>query len=238
MGSAISPLLIGYDTRAEAAIAASELAAYALRAAILHKGHASIAVSGGSTPGAMFAHLSAAELDWDKVQLGLVDERFVPPDHDASNEKLVRESLLQNAAAAASFLPMWRENVRAEQAAQAVDAAYAAHVPFDFILLGMGPDGHTASWFPGARNLRQALYADAPCVVAIDAKGCKVAGRNTQRLTLSLPAIASGRKAVLLIYGNEKRDVLDEALSKALEACPVRGAIEALGSRLTVIWAE
>ena len=101
----------------------------------------------------------------------------------------------------------------------------------------MGTDGHTASWFPGAPDLEQALDRTGRTVISIDAQGCPVAGEQTERVTLTLKAISTARHAVLLIFGEEKRDVFLSALTRPVQERPIRAVIEALGKQLIVIWA-
>jgi 6-phosphogluconolactonase len=227
-------LLLDFKTREDASQATAELAQNALFEGLRVRGKASLAVSGGSTPGPMFDTLSKADIDWASVSIGLVDERCVPPDHDASNERLVRRTLLQHKAAKADFLPLWS---RVEQFTQDANRLYTSRVPFDFVLLGMGNDGHTASWFPGAKNLSDALDDREQAVVSIDAAGCPVAGEITNRLTMTRRAISSAKHAVLLIFGDEKRRVFETAMTKPINDFPVRAAVEGLGQRLVVCWA-
>ncbi|MCA8901581.1 MAG: 6-phosphogluconolactonase [Hyphomonas sp.] len=228
-----------FATRAEAAEFAGALISGALETAVADKGRASLFVSGGSTPGPLFDLLSEADLPWTNVTLGLVDERWVAPEDPASNERLVRARLLKGRAGAAGFLPMRTIEESADVAARGRNLAYAPHCdPADIVLLGMGNDGHTASWFPGSSGL---LYALSPeqdeSVVAIDATGCPVAGENVHRLTLTGPAVARARQAVMLLFGNDKLDVLERALSSDPTDMPVRHAIDKLGPCLTVVWA-
>ena len=228
-----------FETRAGAADAAADAIIAGLTAGLSGGGTASLMVSGGSTPGPVFDRLSDAVLDWQNVTLGLVDERWVDPESSASNENLVRRHLHRNQAAAAAFLPMWAPGMSAAQAAEKQSDAYRPHCqPINVVLLGMGGDGHTASWFPGAVNLADAVGSDVTRTVAyIDASGCPVAGANIERLTLTLPAIARAEHAILLINGMEKRGVLTAAIMGEPDEFPVRYAIDALGSRLTIYWA-
>ncbi len=121
-----------------------------LAAAIAARGTASLAVSGGSTPKAFFRSLSRRELDWSKVTVTLVDERFVPPENDRSNHRLVADNLLKDGAAEARFVPLYQAAETAEAAAAIASGRTASlGAPLDVVVLGMGTDGHTASFFPG-----------------------------------------------------------------------------------------
>lgn len=230
---------LAHATREEAADFAARMASGVLAAAIEDSGRASFMVSGGSSPAPVFNRLSKTDLAWDRVTVGLVDERWVGPEHAGSNEALVRQNLLTGKAGAAGFLPM---KTSAETAAAAVEdrgLAYRPHCdPIDLILLGMGSDGHTASWFPNTRGLKAAMHAgEGATVAAIDATGCEIAGQYADRMTLTGPAIIDSDAAMLLIFGEDKREVLDSALKMSPEDMPVRYAIDGLGPRLTIIWA-
>ena len=117
------------------------------------------------------------------------------------------------------------------------DMAYAPHcAPADVVLLGMGEDGHTASWFPGSAGLSEALASETT-IASIDATGCPVAGNHTQRITLTGKAVTSAAAAILLIFGDSKKAVFEAALAAPVDEKPVRFAIDKLGPRLTVVWA-
>ena len=127
-------------------------------------------------------------------------------------------------------------------AAEAVNSRNLAYVPHcdppSFILLGMGPDGHTASWFPGSVSLSGLLDPGAGEMVRLsDATGCPVAGGSPIRLSLTRPAIARAEAAVLLIFGEDKLQVLEAALTASHEDYPVRAALDDLADRLQIIWA-
>src|SRR5690606_82450 len=124
--------------------------AQAIMVRLKEAGSFTLAVSGGRSPIPLFERLATLELDWPRVHIQLVDERFVPPDHPDSNEGLVRRHLLVDNAAAADFHGLYQADASIEQA---VAYANANLRPVDLAILGMGEDGHTASIFPGARQL-------------------------------------------------------------------------------------
>ncbi|MEH6410085.1 MAG: 6-phosphogluconolactonase [Hyphomonas sp.] len=230
---------LSHTTREEAVDFAARMAAGVLEAAIEDSGRASFLVSGGSTPILLFDRLANTELAWDRVTVGLVDERWVSPVDAGSNERLVRHHLLTGKAGAAGFVPMKTDAPTASKAVADRAMAYKPHCdPIDLILLGMGNDGHTASWFPGSKGLKNAMHAQADvAVAAVDATGCPVAGSMPHRLTLTGPAIVDSDAAILLMFGADKRDVFEAALKSDPAEKPIRFAVDGLGPRLTVIWA-
>jgi 6-phosphogluconolactonase len=227
--------LTEFPTRAAASEAVAEVAARALGADIAERGRASLFVSGGSTPEASFRALAATPLDWARVTVGLVDERWVTPNDAESNERLVRLHLLHGRAGAAGFLPMWMPARSCAEAAADRDAAYAPHcAAASFVLLGMGADGHTASWFPGMLGLADvATSGESGAVAAVTAP----AARTAQRMTLTGTAISRAKAAALLVFGDEKRAKLETARKADPLHCPVRFAIDGLGDRLKIMWA-
>ncbi len=231
----MAPEIISCETREAAALTVAHFAARALQADLDARGRAGLFVSGGSTPKGTFEALSGAALDWSSVTVGLVDERWVAPGHPESNERLVRTHLLTGAAGAAGFLPMWTFADDYETAARERDGAYATHCgAASFVLLGMGDDAHVASWFPGSDSLGALVAPDGKrCVMAVEAEGAV----TPKRLTLTGPAVFRARQAALLIFGAEKRAVLDAAMESDPMKCPVRFAIDGLGNRLFVVWA-
>ena len=235
--SGLAHEFMAFDNREQATRFATQFIVGGLEKALESKATASLMVSGGSTPGGVLDALTAAELDWSRVMVGLVDERWVDPEHSASNERLVRSRLLKGRAGAAGFLPMKTVDGTPQEAAHDRDMAYAPHcTPADVLLLGMGEDGHTASWFPGSNGLAEALESDAT-ITCIDATGCPVAGNHTERMTLTGKAVTGAAAVILLIFGESKKAVLERALNAPVEDMPVRYAIDKLGPRLTVVWA-
>lgn len=188
--------------------------------AIAAKGKATLAVSGGATPRLFFDKLSRAELAWARVTVTLVDERQVPESSERSNARLVRRHLLQNKAAAAKFVPLF-DNAEAGKTSA-----------FDVAILGMGSDGHTASFFPGADRLAEALDSDTPQrLIEINAPGA-----GEPRLTFTLPVLEAAGRLALHIEGAEKKTVLNRALGEGPEEdMPVRAVLRSQ-TPVTLYW--
>lgn len=189
-----------------------------VRAALLRREWAVLAVPGGGTPGPLFDLLSASELDWSRVIVLPGDERCVPADHPRSNAGMIRARLLRGPAAAARLVELW----------PADPAAIEALLPLDVALVGMGEDMHTASLFPGASALPLALAADAPALLAIEAPGA-----SEPRITLSARVLTAAFGLHVLITGAAKR----AALERAQGLLPEQAPIAALLPRATVHWA-
>ena len=204
-----------------------------LRAAIDARGRALIGVSGGSTPRESFRHLSDQELDWSRVTITLCDDRWVPPTSDRSNEHLLRETLLRNKAAAATFAPLYIDSSDPEPALPKVQANIGKlALPFDVIVLGMGSDGHTASLFPGGDHLDEASNPDATARVL----PMRAPDAPEPRITLTLSALIDTRALYLHIEGADKKAVFDKAMTSDDPPAPIRAVLKA--SRVTpiVIW--
>ena len=194
-----------------------------LEAAIAQRGVATLAVSGGSTPRPLFERLSQLTLDWTRVTITQVDERWVDEHHPDSNARLIREHLLQNFAAAASFVSMktpGNSPFDAEAAAGKKLSTFAQGI--DVVVLGMGEDGHTASFFPGATTLARALdpSGDKLCIAVAPPSA------PHQRMTLSLAALLRTDNIYLHITGEAKLDVLQQAATPGSEEeLPIRSVL-------------
>jgi 6-phosphogluconolactonase len=205
--------LIEFATREELAQASAECIADALNMAIAARGGACAALSGGATPEPAYRALAALSLDWPKVTFLLVDERFVPPDHPASNENMLRRALASPLSAGAQLIPMFAANASLAEAARRANENYAGqHI--DIALLGMGQDGHIASWFLQSRELVTALDPNNKAtVMAVHAPG---AAGSSERLTLTLAAIARAERRLLLIAGPAKRALIENGAPIAM----------------------
>lgn len=208
-----------YADRGEQASRLASIVADELRAALSSGGTATLAVPGGTTPGAFLTALSEARLDWSRVTVLPTDERVVAPDDARSNARLVRETLLRNAAGAATLLELVSTAPVTDLQLAAAEAVLRARLPLDVCVLGMGDDMHTASLFPGADGLGQALAGDGGHTV------CRISapGAPEPRITLTASVLAGARHCHLLIAGVSKKAALEVALSgiDPLEA-PVR----------------
>lgn len=205
-----------------------------LRRDLAQHGYARLLLSGGTTPAPVYRALSKAPLDWSKVDVALVDERWLQPNDPDSNAHLVRETLLQNHAKAAHFEPITRLGRTLEESVATANAH--ARRAASAAILGMGEDGHTASLFPGARDLPKALSSKAD-YVAFDASGCPGAGAWPLRITLTPTGLSKARERMLLVRGESKRRLLDRALdSDDARVMPIRVAFSTPGAALQIHW--
>jgi len=179
--------------------------------ALSRQSTATLLLSGGSTPVPLYRSLSAAKLDWSRIHVALVDERWVDAHSSSSNERLLRDNLLVQHAADAHFTGMKNPAASPFDGVQECNAAYLdLPSPYSLCLLGMGPDGHTASLFPGAAGLTEALASKNHCA-AIRAIRSAVTGDNLERMTMTPWSLLQSRKLILLITGNDKWDIYQRA---------------------------
>ncbi|NDV90602.1 6-phosphogluconolactonase [Alteromonas sp. 345S023] len=204
-----------------------------LKTGIRTRGRASLVVSGGRTPLALFKQLSETDLEWDKVDITLADERWVDEDHSDSNTSLVKNNLIKNKASAARFVELKSEPSDANEGVNAAEAALASmSQPFDALILGMGEDGHTASLFPCSEQINDGLDMSS-------GRTCIAVQPTTaphQRISLTLPALLNSRNIFLHLTGEKKKHVLLDALDNASEA---QKPITAVVNRapVTLMWA-
>jgi 6-phosphogluconolactonase len=200
-----------------------------LAEALRAEGRASLSVPGGTTPGPVFDLLADLPLDWARVAVFLNDERWVPESSPRSNTALLRARLLVGRAAAATLVPLYAEALSPELRLAELAAGLLPHLPISVLLLGMGADMHTASLFPGADLLAQALADDAPVVMALRAEAA-----GEPRITLTAPVLRAARRIHILITGTEKRAALERAALLPPTQAPVRVVLD----HATIHWAE
>lgn len=226
-----------YDSTIQLNTALAQDIVTQLSQAITLRGQASLAVSGGKTPTELFKLLSQQTLDWDKVFITLVDDRWVDEHDEASNARLVKSYLLQNNAAKAHFTSLKTSAKTPFEGAQEAQAHLKQSIPlpFDVLILGMGDDGHTASLFPHAANLANGLdmqsgntlVAMTPLTAPLD------------RITLTLPTILASRQLYLHLVGENKKQVLKQALSgHDIHDMPVRAVLHQDKTPLTIYWTK
>ena len=191
----MKPEFVEFPTRGALADRLAARVKAALEEAIAARGRAILAVSGGSTPVRFFQALSKLELAWEQVTVILVDERMVPASHERSNAKLVRENLLQNHAANAFFVPMFQGAFDEGDAAHQIETVMkrAQLVPADMLILGMGNDGHTASFFPGRRSSGGCHRSGSGSAGSADA--CRRRGRDEADADAASSACGAGDRA-------------------------------------------
>lgn len=201
-----------FDDAATLAETLAAMVATQLAEAVQQRGVASLVVSGGKSPIPFFAALRMLPLDWSRVWITLADERWVEPDSADSNERLLREHLLRDAAAAARFVPLKSAFASADDGLAASSAALAdIPRPFDVVVLGMGEDGHTASLFPGASGLVAALAPGDPAGLLAAITPLTAAHR---RITMRLATLLDSRCIHLPLGGDTKLAVYRRALAE------------------------
>ena len=177
---------------------------------IKKKGRVSMAVSGGSTPMPLFEALSHLDIDWRKVDLTLVDDRWVESDHKDSNELLVKSYLIKNKAVNVNFAPLKNNASTAKNGqASSEEALKSFSLPFDIVVLGMGTDGHTASLFPCSEEINSAMdLNNNDYLVATTPTSAPY-----ERLGLTARAIMDAKSVFLHVNGSSKLHTLEKAMS-------------------------
>ena len=227
------PSIEAFPSREALYDAAASAIVQALTTAVATQGVAGFAATGGSTPAPVYDRLSSLTAPWDKVMVTLTDERWVPPTDPSSNEKLVREHLLTGEAARAGFSPLYFEGVGHEEAALKAQAGVAAAAPFGVVLLGVGPDGHVASLFPGNPVLARGLDPASDRLVLAVPPGDPAP--DIPRISLTFQALTQTALIVLLITGQAKRALLDGEVDPAL---PVAAILNQDRVPVRILWAE
>ncbi|WP_340644983.1 6-phosphogluconolactonase [Phenylobacterium sp.] len=211
------------------AAAAAEATVTALDAGLKARGQASLIGTGGRSPAPVYDALRDAELDWARVTVGLSDDRFLPPASPDSNERLVRERLLQGRAAAAAFLPLYSSAPDPQACADVAEPSIRALAPFDMLFLGMGEDGHIASLIPGSPVMEAGLDPEGGRFV-IGIPG-DVGSPPVARISLTLPALLAARTTLILIRGPLKREIVEQG-----SGLPVHRLVKQAKAPLRVLW--
>jgi 6-phosphogluconolactonase len=213
-GANVGEVLVAADADALARVAAHLVRAWVLEAVAADRGPARVALSGGSTPKAMFHILAKLPMPWQQIEWFWVDERAVPADHPRSNYGAARADLFDRVPAPAELVhPLTPPGPDLEAAARAYEALLARRFglpgpgageapAFDVLLLGVGDDAHTASLFPGEPHVD---IVDRWVAAVPPAEG------REARLTLTAPVLTAARRVAMLAQGASKREPIRQA---------------------------
>lgn len=226
-------MLMKFRNRNDAAEMLAGSVAAILRAATVAHGSASLVVSGGESPRGLFELLSTLHLPWEAVTVVPSDERWVPPEHADSNEGMIRRCLLKGRASDARFVSLYRRSRAPDEALPEIDAALArVKRPLDAVILGMGPDGHTASLFPQSPDIDRALASEAAAVVQ------HVPSLEHPRISLTPRTLVHAHEINLLFFGERKLDVYWRATEAGPAAeYPVRAILNQPSVSVAAYWA-
>jgi 6-phosphogluconolactonase len=216
-----SASILSFVSPGQAAAALAARIVSDLEQAVAQRGHASLAVPGGTTPAAFLRLLGYRNLDWRRIAVTLTDERWVPPTHERSNAALVSRTL-GAAGRPYRWFPLFRAGTTAEMAVPRVEyESGSLGWPLDVVVLGMGEDGHVASLFPGSNaGLDDAASRRFVAVTGPD---------GMPRISLTLTALREARSVYLLFHGDAKLAVFERA---AREGLPVARLLAARHDRI------
>ena len=232
----------GDDAQSLAENLAGEIALQ-INHAIADHGLAVVALSGGTTPKPLFQTLAQHDVDWAKVVITLVDERWVPSSHHLSNTAFIQENLLGLLPEEVSFVSLYQSAQTVEASCSTVLAAYCAATgsslesprKFDVVVLGMGSDGHTASFFPDAKNVAELVSSDAQSPLLT----CMSPSTQVERITWSLPMLLNTAFLALHFTGFKKLGVFDEAAAGGnITELPIRAVIFQKQTPLNVYYSD
>ncbi|MBT5073896.1 MAG: 6-phosphogluconolactonase [Kordiimonadaceae bacterium] len=224
-----------FDNRDELLLQLKDDVMSSLSQGLDSRNKASMLLSGGTTPGPLYNLLSEQELSWHNVWFAPTDERWVEPDHQDSNERLIRETLLQNNAKNANYIGLKSAGDDPFIGQKQSNRNIAAMVmPFDVVLLGMGEDGHVASLFPGLEDT----------AAAMDEKnenfchGIRRGGGDTPRMSMTLNSLLNAKKIILLFYGTKKLKIFERARLFKTDALPVSYLLHQNKVPVSLYWAN
>ena len=220
-----------FDSREAASAAVAARIAGLVDAQLARDGEARFVVGGGTTPGACFEYLSGYKLDWDNVQVALSDERWVPNDHNDSNERLVRDSMLKDAASAGSILSIFEADLSVDERCDALQSQ-KPEKGFACAMVGMGTDGHFASLFPDADCLEAGLALDnARFYVPV-----RTSASPHPRISMTLSSLLASDEVLLFFFGEEKLAVYENAHTVD-KTYPVTALLEQQETPVSLYWA-
>jgi 6-phosphogluconolactonase len=221
------------ENREAASVVAAAKIISTLQQQLAAKRSASLVVSGGTSPGRCFEELAKQDIGWDRITVLASDERWVPPDHDDSNEKLIRDTLLVGHAKRASFVPYFDADTSIGDRCTELDTHIRkGPFPFTCSLLGMGADGHFASLFPDADNLDTGLDKDSHSLCL----PVRTEASPYERVSLTLSALSRSHEIILLFFGADKRAVY-EAARDGDNNYPVSALLRQKRAPVHVYWA-
>ncbi len=222
-------------TRKEVEIELSSSICSKLKNAIAKKGSASLLISGGSTPVQLFKELSNGNIDWSKVNVIPVDERFLPNEHPDQNGTLIKKHLLINKASTANFCPLILNSTDAEINLNAVKKSIKAILrPFTVVILGMGADGHTASLFPCSKELEYGLDLSNNDDLIIT----NPTTANYQRISFTRKALLNTDNLFIHCYGDEKKQLLDTLDLNSEKTYPIKAFIAQNNIKPELFWSK
>lgn len=229
--------LLSFASRAAAEEALGDALAAGVRDALAQGRRARLALSGGSSPEPAYRAFASKDLDWSQVDIALVDDRWVDVNQAGSNQAMIERAFAS--AHGVTIFGMKRPVASPKLAEAGLDGVYRALRPFDAIVLGMGPDAHTASWFPSSPDLAACLDPNGSAtVLGVDASLAPVAAPFSERMTVTLPVIGEAQQVLLLMFGADKKQILQQALEAPVTIAPIKAAIEAAGARCVALWAD
>ncbi len=205
------------------------------------RGTALLALSGGSSPQPLYESLAQQNLDWKNIHIALVDERWVDQEHGASNEGFIKRCFAHDNCADVKISGLKNQADSAAEGLAETEERYGSfRCGFDFALLGMGTDGHTASWFPHAEGLDEALSEGADSQNLLNvvlARQSDVTGPYTERITLNKRAVLNAKTIVLMISGQEKLDVYQMAKNASPQENPVAALLQQSDKDIHIFYA-
>jgi 6-phosphogluconolactonase len=194
-----------------------------------------LALAGGNTPKGFYKKLSRVSLDWEKIAVTLTDERWVNVNDDASNERMLKQTLFQNKAKIAQFLGLKTPEQSPELGQPHTTSLLSDHFPqLDYVVLGMGEDGHFASIFPEMNNTRALLELEQTekCLPALP-EG------QPARMSLTLSYLLTAQHIFLLVTGKAKKNIINQQLKPdALPTLPIHWLLQQTHCPVTIYWSE